>query len=87
MSKQLPQTLSDVFAIVTVTNFYADLRIVSLKKIKELDSKKSCAGRRISKLFGKQKIFYSLVFLVCVQRKSSMFHKGFSNFFSIISQC
>ena len=40
ISKQLLHTFSNVFAICTVTNFYADLRIVFWKILLEPDFKK-----------------------------------------------
>ncbi|HEY4063527.1 MAG TPA: hypothetical protein VGM30_16585, partial [Puia sp.] len=50
------------FCHYTTTNFYADLRIVISKISLRNWILKSCAGRRISKLFVKQKIFYSPLF-------------------------
>jgi hypothetical protein len=44
ISKQLPQTLSNDFAIVTVTNFYADLRIVAFTLTQGHGFKKNAQG-------------------------------------------
>src|SRR6185437_6283658 len=66
ISKQLPQTFSDVFAIVTVTNFYTDLRIVSSKKNQGIGFEKKLRRGANIKTFREIKnfLFTSFIWLV-----------------------
>jgi hypothetical protein len=64
ISKQLPQTLSNDFAIVTVTNFYADLRIVAKETHKDMDSKKIARGGEYHNILRNKKFFIHQFFLL-----------------------
>jgi len=56
------------FCHYTVTNFYADLRIVVVKKkIKESDSSKVAQGGEYQNFSGNKKLFIHLFFLFSIQ--------------------
>jgi hypothetical protein len=63
ISKQLPHTLSNDFAIVTVTNFYADLRIVAKETYKDFGFKKKARGGEYHNILWNKKFFIHLFFL------------------------
>src|SRR5271165_5613328 len=80
ISKQLPQTLSNDFAIVTVTNFYADLRIVASEIYQDMDSKKNAQGGEYHNILSNKKFFIHLFFLPGIRfhlriRNSFIFYK------------
>jgi hypothetical protein len=62
ISKQLPQTLSNDFAIVTVTNFYAGLRIFGFETYQDMDSKKNAWGGEYHNILSNKKFFIPLFF-------------------------
>jgi hypothetical protein len=68
ISKQLPHTLSNVFAICTITNFYADLRNVAVKnKLKELDFRKLRRAANIKIFNGIKNFLFTCFFLLRIQ--------------------
>src|SRR5579863_3768505 len=80
ISKQLPQTLSNDFAIVTVTNFYADLRNVAFKKNYQDWILKITRGGEYQNILRNKKFFIHLFYLLRIQfhlriRNSLFFYK------------
>ena len=67
ISKQLLHTFSNDFAICTVTNFYADLRIVIWKILLEPDFKEVLQGGEYQNFSWNKKFFIHFFFLVRIQ--------------------
>src|SRR5580658_4175540 len=80
ISKQLPQTLSNDFAIVTVTNFYADLRIVGFETYQDMDSKKMRGAANITTFYRIKNFLFTCFFVLRMRfhlriRNSFIFYK------------